>query len=103
MTMKTGKISQTAWRRSVGKQFHMRRPGEVSQLTKESAGGALVSPDKEGMVWAEASAYGRAGRTGFYAVLEAAGNVAAKRRLTRPGSPQGSFSRWERRRRRFGS
>ena len=78
MTMKTGKISQTAWRRSVGKQFHMRRPGEVSQLTKESAGGALVSPDKEGMVWAEASAYGRAGRTGFYAVLEAAGNVAAK-------------------------
>ena len=78
MTMKTGKISQTAWRRSVGKQFHMRRQGEVSQLTKESAGGVLMSPDKGGIVWAEASAYGRSGRTGFYTVLEAAGNVAAK-------------------------
>lgn len=78
MTMKTGKISQTAWRRSVGKQFHMRRQGEVSQLTKESAGGVLMSLDKGDMVWAETSAYGRSGRPGFYAVLEAAGNVAAK-------------------------
>ena len=70
-------ISQTAWRRSVGKQFHSRRPGEVSGMERESVNALLETGHADGMVWAEASAFGRSGRTGFYAVLEAAGNVAA--------------------------
>ena len=77
MTMRTGMISQTAWRRSVGKQFHSRRPGEVSGMERESVNALLETGHADGMVWAEASAFGRSGRTGFYAVLEAAGNVAA--------------------------
>ena len=77
MTMRTGMISQTVWRRSVGKQFHSRRPGEVSGMERESVNALLETGHADGMVWAEASAFGRSGRTGFYAVLEAAGNVAA--------------------------
>lgn len=75
--MRTGMISQTAWRRSVGKQFHSRRSDEVSGMERESVNALLETGHVDGMVWAEASAFGRSGRTGFYAVLEAAGNVAA--------------------------
>ena len=70
-------ISQTAWRRSVGKQFHNRRPGEVSGMDRESVSALIGTGGADAVVWAEASAFGNSGRTGFYAVLEAAGNVAA--------------------------
>ena len=72
--MKSGKISQTAWRRSVGKQFHMRRD-DVSPLGKESCFGAAQTPGGT-FVWADAENSGISGRIGFYAVLRAAGDAA---------------------------
>ena len=77
MAMKPGNVSQTAWRRSVGKQFHMRHPETVSSLSRESRYAVIENTGDTCTVCAGASAYGSGGMTAYYAVLEAAGNVAS--------------------------
>ena len=77
MAMKPGNLSQTAWRRSVGKQFHDQKPGRVSGLTREGRYSSLAMPAGGYAVWADAVKEGGFGRTAYYAVLEAAGNAAA--------------------------
>lgn len=78
MAMKPGNLSQTVWRRSVGKQFHDQKRGGVSDLTREGRYSSLAMPCRRicgvGRIPVKE---GSSGRIGYYAVLEAAGNVAA--------------------------
>ena len=77
MAMRPGNLSQTAWRRSVGKQFHDQKSETVSGLSREGRYSSLAMPSGGYAVWADAVKEGNSGRTAYYAVLEAAGNVAA--------------------------
>ena len=77
MAMKPGNLSQTVWRRSVGKQFHDQKRDGVSDLTREGRYSSLAVPAGGYAVWADSVKEGSSGRIGYYAVLEAAGNVAA--------------------------
>ena len=77
MAMKPGNLSQTVWRRSVGKQFHDQKRDGVSDLTREGRYSSLAMPAGGYAVWADSVKEGSSGRIGYYAVLEAAGNVAA--------------------------
>ena len=76
MAMKPGNLSQTVWRRSVGKQFHDQKRDGVSDLTREGRYSSLAMPAGGYAVWADSVKEGSSGRIGYYAVLEAAGNVA---------------------------
>lgn len=76
--MRYGRLTQTAWQRSVKRQLHNRERDalfgpspweECSGIPDESGGGFL---------WADAHAAGASARTGYYAVLHAAGELAAK-------------------------
>lgn len=79
--MRYGKLTQTAWNRSVGRQLHT---GQQSGLYGPSpfetcSGWSMASEGNEAhFVWAEAHASGKSLRTGYYAVLQAAGELAAK-------------------------
>ena len=75
--MRIGKITQTAWQRSVRKQLHTEdnktlfgpSPWETCSGLETEAGG---------YVWADAHAAGDDDRTGYYAVYHAAGELAAR-------------------------
>ena len=76
--MRYGRLTQTAWQRSVRRQLHS---GEKDVLFgpspwEECSGIA----DERGIsfLWADAHAAGNSARTGYYAVLRAAGGLAAK-------------------------
>lgn len=75
--MKPGNLSQTVWRRSVGKQFHNQNQDRASGLTREGNSTSLVMPAGGYAVWADSVKEGDSGQTAYYAVLEAAGNAAA--------------------------
>lgn len=78
--MRYGKITQTAWQRSVRRQLHTRGPEILFRPTpwETCSGLAAEGAGGKGFLWTEAHAYGRSGRTGFYAVLQAAGELAAR-------------------------
>lgn len=76
--MRTGRITQTVWRRSVGKRIrtgHDRSMFEPSPW--EMCSGFKTGTDN-GYVWADAHVSGNDGRTGYYAVYHAAGELAAR-------------------------
>lgn len=76
--MRTGKLTQTAWQRSVRRQLRTKRDEVVSvPSTYENCSGIRTENGAEFM-WADACAAGNGAKTGFYAVLHAAGNLAAK-------------------------
>ncbi len=76
--MRYGRLTQTAWQRSVRRELHKRgkdvlfgpSPWEECSGIKDGGGGAFL--------WADAHAVGNSARTGYYAVLHAAGELAAK-------------------------
>ena len=92
--MRYGRITQTAWNRSVRRQLHTERSGAgpaASPFTTcsvlpadqgpgdraERAGcGGSAGP---GFLWADAAVSGNSPHTGYYAVLHAAGKLAADR------------------------
>ncbi len=75
--MKYGKLTQTAWMRSVRRQLHIEEKERVFPPTPfESCSGLLCG--RKGFVWADAHASGTSVQTGYYAVLKAAGELAAK-------------------------
>lgn len=76
--MRYGRLTQTAWQRSVRRQLHKR--GEDALFTPspwENVSG-LAGRDGDAFLWADACASGSSARTGYYAVLKAAGDLAAK-------------------------
>ena len=76
--MRYGRLTQTAWQRSVRRQLHDRgkdvlfgpSPWEECSGIADESGGSFL--------WADAHAAGDSARTGYYAVLHAAGELAAK-------------------------
>ena len=76
--MRYGRLTQTAWQRSVRRELHKRgkdvlfgpSPWEECSGIKDGGGGAFL--------WANAHTAGNSAHTGYYAVLQAAGELAAK-------------------------
>ena len=93
--MRIGKITQTAWRRSVRKQLHT---GDTDMLFTPSPWemcSGFRTEAGDGYVWADALATGDDVRTGYYAVYHAAGELAARNVRARGAAvyvmlPQGS-------------
>ena len=93
--MRIGKITQTAWRRSVRKQLHT---GDTDMLFTPSPWemcSGFRTEAGDGYVWADALTTGDDVRTGYYAVYHAAGELAARNVRARGAAvyvmlPQGS-------------
>ncbi|MEJ8733614.1 MULTISPECIES: AIR synthase-related protein [Mediterraneibacter] len=79
--MKVGNLSQTVWRRDIKKKIQARRKEILFPLSAEENVSMLkeVSP-KEAPIfaWAQAAVGGEHTKTGVYAILRAAGDLAAK-------------------------
>ena len=76
--MRTGKLTQTAWRRSVRRQLRTKRDEVISvPLPYENCSGIRTENGAE-LMWADACAAGNGEKTGFYAMIHAAGDLAAK-------------------------
>ena len=75
--MRIGKITQTAWQRSVRKQLHTEDDRTLSGPSPwETCSGS--DTEAGGYVWTDAHAAGDDDRTGYYAVYHAAGELAAR-------------------------
>lgn len=75
--MRIGRITQTAWKRSVRRQLHTEGKQSVFPPSwQENCSG--LAGKQELFVWAAAEAAGDAWGNGFYAVLHAAGALAEK-------------------------
>ncbi len=75
--MKPGKVTQTVWRRNVGRELHIKKAQDVFTPSGEQKYSVLEGRGRSFLSCAQAQAYGRTGRVGYYAALEAAGHVAA--------------------------
>ena len=76
--MRTGKLTQTAWRRSVRRQLRTKRDEVISvPLPYENCSG-IRTENRAELMWADACAAGNGEKTGFYAMIHAAGDLAAK-------------------------
>ena len=76
--MKTGNITQTAWNRSVKRQLHTEMRHSVFRPSPEENCSGLRLASEDAAVWSSASVTGDSPRTARYAVLQAAGNLAAR-------------------------
>ena len=76
--MRTGKLTQTAWQRSVRRQLRTKRDEVVSVPSPYENCSGIRTENGAEFMWADACAAGNGAKTGFYAVLHAAGNLAAK-------------------------
>ena len=76
--MRTGKLTQTAWQRSVRRQLRTKRDEVVSVPSPYENCSGIRTENGAEFMWADACAAGNGAKAGFYAVLHAAGNLAAK-------------------------
>lgn len=76
--MKPGNITQTAWNRSVKKQLHTEMRCSVFCPSQEEKCSGLRVDSEDAVAWSSASVTGDSPRTVRYAVLQAAGNLAAR-------------------------
>lgn len=76
--MRTGRVTQTIWNRSVKKQIQKGNRNSTGKAAWEESSSELVSDDKD-FVWSSASVSGKAPAQVKYAVIKAAGDLAAKR------------------------
>ena len=76
--MRTGRVTQTIWNRSVKKQIQKVNRNSTGKAAWEESSSELVSDDKD-FVWSSASVSGKAPAQVKYAVIKAAGDLAAKR------------------------
>ena len=76
--MRTGKLTQTAWQRSVRRQLRTKRDEVVSIPSPYENCSGIRTENGAEFMWADACAAGNGAKTGFYAVLHAAGDLAAK-------------------------
>ena len=76
--MRTGELSRTVWRRSGAKQFQTEREEVLFGLSPEERCAALKGTGEKDFLWTQASAFGNSAEIGYYAVLRAAGDLAAR-------------------------
>lgn len=76
--MRLGNITRTAWQRSVRRQLHTEDRQMLFEMSPAENCSGFESEDGACFVWADAHAAGDSGRIGYYAVLQAAGELAAK-------------------------
>ena len=76
--MRIGKITQTAWRRSVRKQLHTGGTDMLFTPSPWERCSGFRTEAGDGYVWADALAAGDDVRTGYYAVYHATGELAAR-------------------------
>ena len=76
--MRTGKLTQTAWQRSVRRQLRTKRDEVISVPSPYENCSGIRTENGAEFMWADACAAGNGAKAGFYAVLHAAGNLAAK-------------------------
>lgn len=75
--MRMGKITQTAWQRTVRRQLQTRRDEVSAAPSPWTECSAIRTDQGVEFAWADACVNGRSPKTGFYAVLQAAGNLGA--------------------------
>ena len=76
--MRIGKITQTAWKRSVGKYLHKENENRLFEASPWETCSGFRSETDESFVWADAHVSGDDAGTGYYAVYHAAGEIAAR-------------------------
>ena len=76
--MRTGKLTQTAWRRSVRRQLRTKREEVISVPSPYENCSGIRTENGVELMWADACAAGNGAKTGFYAMIHAAGDLAAK-------------------------
>lgn len=78
--MRLGNLTQTAWRRSVGKQLNAAAKGCTGQSGHSSASHEerCFCAESGETCWAHASISGRSSRIGYYGVFKAANDLAAR-------------------------
>lgn len=76
--MRIGKITQTAWQRSVRKHLHIAKENTLFAASPWETCSGFESETGDRYVWADAHAAGGGDRTGYYAVYHAAGELAAR-------------------------
>ena len=76
--MRTGRVTQTIWNRSVKKQIQKGNRNSTGKAAWEESSSELVSDDKD-FVWSSTSVSGKAPAQVKYAVIKSAGDLAAKR------------------------
>lgn len=76
--MRYGRLTQTAWQRSVRKQLHKRGKDALFEPSPWEECSGIRNGSEAAFLWADAHAAGSSARTGYYAVLHAAGQLAAK-------------------------
>ena len=76
--MRYGRLTQTAWQRSVRRQLHKRCGNSLFESSPWENTSGLAGGNGESFLWADAHVSGNSARNGYYAVLRAAGELAAK-------------------------
>ena len=76
--MRTGRVTQTIWNRSVKKQIQKENRNSTGKTAWEESSSELISDEKD-FVWSSASVSGKAPAQVKYAVIKSAGDLAAKR------------------------
>ena len=76
--MRIGKITQTAWCRSVRKHLHIGDGDMLFALSPWETCSGFRTETGDGYVWADAHVSGDDAGTGYYAVYHAAGELAAR-------------------------
>lgn len=77
--MRTGKITQTAWQRAVRRKLQTKREEVISVPSPFGNCSGIRAENRTDFVWADACVTGNDAKAGFYAVLHAAGDLAADR------------------------
>lgn len=75
--MRTGKITRTVWQRSVRRELRTKRDEVVSVPSPYGNCSGIRSENGTEFVWTDVCVIGKDAKTGFYAVLHAAGNLAS--------------------------
>ena len=76
--MRMGKITQTAWQRSVRNRLHTGKENMLFGPSPWETCSGFVSEAGERYVWSDACVVGDGARTGYYAVYHAVGELAAR-------------------------
>ena len=76
--MRTGRVTQTIWNRSVKKQIQKGNRNSTGKTAWEESSSELISDEKD-FVWSSTSVSGKAPAQVKYAVIKSAGDLAAKR------------------------
>lgn len=76
--MRYGRLTQTAWQRSVRRQLHDRGKDVLFGPSPWEECSGIADESGDSFLWADAHTVGDSAHIGYYAVLHAAGELAAK-------------------------